>query len=188
MNDEQAFLRAILADPRDHATRRVYADWLEERGDPVSLHRAEYLRTECELDGLPSRDRRRRRLRARLLELSRVVGDDWWRELDGARVEYCVEFAYRCPQRWDTLTPTDNEAVRHCPACQRNVHYCRSATEALDLADAGECVAIDSRQVRLPLALLHRRREGGRMLLGKVAPRRPARLPLNERGPRAGGE
>jgi uncharacterized protein (TIGR02996 family) len=187
MNDEQDLLRAILADPGDHATRRVYADWLEERGDPVSLHRAEYLRTECELDALPAEDRRRRRLRARLLELHQVVGDEWWRQLDYAKVEYCIAFAYRCPQRWDTLTPTDDEAVRHCPACQRDVHYCRSEGEAQDRADAGECVAIDSRELRFPLELLRRQQETGR-LLGRVAPRVPARLPLHERGPRAGGE
>src|SRR5262245_55358117 len=40
MSDEDAFLRAIAAGPGDAAPRLVYADWLEEHGDP----RAEYLR------------------------------------------------------------------------------------------------------------------------------------------------
>src|SRR4051794_17332589 len=31
---EGGFLRALLTDPDDHATRQAYADWLEERGDP----------------------------------------------------------------------------------------------------------------------------------------------------------
>jgi uncharacterized protein (TIGR02996 family) len=180
MNDEHAFIRAILADPSDRALRLVYADWLEERGDPDSAHRAEYLRVECQLDSLPSKNRGRSRLQERLLELRRAVGDDWWRQLDYAKVESCVEFAYRCPQRWDTLLPTDNEAVRHCSVCQRDVHYCRNAGEAHRLADAGECVAIDSRQVRLPLEGV-RRLEAGR-LLGRVAPRVPVRLPLHKRG------
>ncbi len=39
MTDE-AFLRAILAYPEDDTPRLIYADWLEERGDP----RAELLR------------------------------------------------------------------------------------------------------------------------------------------------
>ena len=39
--DELAFLAALTADPADDATRLIYADWLEEHGDP---HRAEYLR------------------------------------------------------------------------------------------------------------------------------------------------
>jgi uncharacterized protein (TIGR02996 family) len=40
---EEAFLEAIRANPRDKTARLVYADWLEERGDP----RAEYLRVLC---------------------------------------------------------------------------------------------------------------------------------------------
>jgi uncharacterized protein (TIGR02996 family) len=40
MTDERAFLAAILQRPDDDATKLVYADWLEERGDP----RGEYLR------------------------------------------------------------------------------------------------------------------------------------------------
>jgi uncharacterized protein (TIGR02996 family) len=187
MNDEEPFIRAILAAPADHAPRLIYADWLEERGDPASASRAEYLRVECQLEIPAAGDRKRRRLQARLRELRGLVGDDWWRKLDWARVEYCVEFEFRCPQRWDTLLPTDNAALRHCPVCQRDVHYCSSAQEAYRLADAGECVAIDSRLARLPMELLRTRRQVGR-LLGRVAPRVPARLPLSERGPGAAGE
>jgi uncharacterized protein (TIGR02996 family) len=32
--EEEALLRAVLAAPEDDALRSVYADWLEERGDP----------------------------------------------------------------------------------------------------------------------------------------------------------
>jgi len=46
MNDETSFLRAILAKPGDAATRLVYADWLEERGDP----RAKLLRMDPGLE------------------------------------------------------------------------------------------------------------------------------------------
>jgi uncharacterized protein (TIGR02996 family) len=45
MSDEPAFLRALLASPEDNNLRLVYADWLEERGDP----RAEFLRLEVAL-------------------------------------------------------------------------------------------------------------------------------------------
>jgi uncharacterized protein (TIGR02996 family) len=184
MSEEIVFIRAILAAPGDHTPRLVYADWLDERGESDAGFRAEYLRTECQLDSLPSKDSRRRRLQARLLELRKLVGDDWWQQLDWAKVEYCVEFEYACPQRWDTLSPTDDPAVRHCADCKRNVHYCRSSREAHWLADAGECVAIDTRLVMLPLGLVRQRREASR-LLGKVAPRVPARIPLNMRGRQA---
>jgi uncharacterized protein (TIGR02996 family) len=42
--DEEPLLRALAADPSDHATRIVYADLLEQRGQ---LARAEYLRAEA---------------------------------------------------------------------------------------------------------------------------------------------
>jgi uncharacterized protein (TIGR02996 family) len=45
MNDDEAFIRAIVAAPGDDAPRLVYADWLDERGDP----RGSYLRLECEI-------------------------------------------------------------------------------------------------------------------------------------------
>jgi uncharacterized protein (TIGR02996 family) len=56
MSDDQAFLRALLASPEDDNLRLVYADWLEERGDP----RAAFLRLEVRLHqtepGTRSRD------------------------------------------------------------------------------------------------------------------------------------
>jgi uncharacterized protein (TIGR02996 family) len=42
--DHSGFLSAILENPRDDTSLLVYADWLEERGDP----RSEYLRGQCE--------------------------------------------------------------------------------------------------------------------------------------------
>jgi hypothetical protein len=71
--------------------------------------------------------------------------------------------------------------LRHCSVCRQDVHYCGSVREAHRLADAGECVAIDSRLARSPLAVVRTRREAGR-LLGKVIPRVPARIPLQLRG------
>jgi uncharacterized protein (TIGR02996 family) len=48
MNDETAFLRAMIANSGDETTRLVYADWLEERSDP----RADFLRLDPELERL----------------------------------------------------------------------------------------------------------------------------------------
>jgi uncharacterized protein (TIGR02996 family) len=45
MTDDEAFIRAIVDRPGDDLPRLVYADWLDERGDP----RGEYLRIEMEL-------------------------------------------------------------------------------------------------------------------------------------------
>jgi uncharacterized protein (TIGR02996 family) len=46
MNEGAAFLRGLLEQPGDAAPRMVYADWLEERGDP----RAPFLRIDPELE------------------------------------------------------------------------------------------------------------------------------------------
>jgi uncharacterized protein (TIGR02996 family) len=43
---EQALLTAILANPDDDAPRLIYADWLDENGQP---ERAEFIRVQCEL-------------------------------------------------------------------------------------------------------------------------------------------
>jgi uncharacterized protein (TIGR02996 family) len=50
MTEEADLLRAIRDDPDDDAPRLIYADWLEERGDP----RAEFIRIQCELARLPA--------------------------------------------------------------------------------------------------------------------------------------
>ena len=34
MHDEAAFLQAMQEHPEDNASRLIFADWLEERGDP----------------------------------------------------------------------------------------------------------------------------------------------------------
>lgn len=46
MSDEAAFLAAILAEPADDTVRLVYADWLQENGQP---ERAEFIRVQVEL-------------------------------------------------------------------------------------------------------------------------------------------
>ena len=67
MNDDSGFLQAIRDNPDDDAHRLVYADWLQERGDP----RGEDLRLECEL----------LRIRARLDELRLQVDQEWRRQV-----------------------------------------------------------------------------------------------------------
>ena len=57
MTDEaDALLRAVLATPDDDAPRLIFADWLDEHGDPA---RAEFIRVQVEL-GRPDPDRARR--------------------------------------------------------------------------------------------------------------------------------
>src|SRR5437763_8606916 len=61
--NESTFLAAILAAPHDWAPRLVFADWLEERGDP----RGELLRLLHELTRPACKYRNRKELRLRNL-------------------------------------------------------------------------------------------------------------------------
>jgi uncharacterized protein (TIGR02996 family) len=69
MSDADALLAAVLADPDADLPRLVYADWLEERGQP---ERAEFIRVQIEL----ARDRRNE-LQAREATLFAAFGDEW---------------------------------------------------------------------------------------------------------------
>jgi uncharacterized protein (TIGR02996 family) len=55
MTEHGTFLQEILSHPDDDAPRLIYADWLEERGDP----RGEFIRVQCALTTLPKMDARR---------------------------------------------------------------------------------------------------------------------------------
>jgi uncharacterized protein (TIGR02996 family) len=48
MPDDPAFIRMIAAAPDDDAPRLVYADYLEETGDPAKMARAEFIRVQVE--------------------------------------------------------------------------------------------------------------------------------------------
>ena len=71
------FLKAILEDVEDDAPRLVYADWLEERGDP----RGEFIRVQCQLDKLPANDTARSSLLEQEQLLVREHGADWLADL-----------------------------------------------------------------------------------------------------------
>jgi uncharacterized protein (TIGR02996 family) len=56
MTPHGAFLQAILEEPADDAVRLIYADWLDEHGDP---DRADFIRAQVDLAGLPDNHPRR---------------------------------------------------------------------------------------------------------------------------------
>jgi uncharacterized protein (TIGR02996 family) len=182
MNDETAFIEAILADPEDEAPRLIYADWLEERGDP----RGEFLRVENELANLAPGDGRGPNLRARLQQLRQGIGEEWLALIDRSRIEGCFCFSYECPKQWDQLQRTTDPLARFCESCQQNVYHCSSVAQARRHAARGHCVAVDSRLARKKGDLKpsdfyrydSRSREGTVMMtLGIVAPPPPTYRP-----------
>src|SRR5437868_5364079 len=56
MNHEDAFWKAVLADPDDDLPRLAFADWLEESGDEDERARAEFIRVQLELAKIPAAD------------------------------------------------------------------------------------------------------------------------------------
>src|SRR5688572_11118603 len=79
-----ALLRAIVANPADDLPRLVYADWLDEHGDPA---RAEFVRVQCGLARTDEADPRYRHLEDREHDLLSEheprwldAGSDRWHE------------------------------------------------------------------------------------------------------------
>src|SRR5438093_4089128 len=70
---EVAFLRAVLDRPDDDGPRLVFADWLEERGDP----RGAFIRAQVELERLGEYDPRRPALELLADQLLVEHGDAW---------------------------------------------------------------------------------------------------------------
>jgi uncharacterized protein (TIGR02996 family) len=83
---DEAFLRAILADPDDDGPRLIYADWLEERGDV----RSEFIRLQCMLARLAAHDPRRPVLEARERSLLAEHEESWAGPLQPPLVHRCV--------------------------------------------------------------------------------------------------
>jgi uncharacterized protein (TIGR02996 family) len=74
MTRADAFLQAIIENPDDDTPRLVFADWLDENGEP---ERAEHIRAQCALAGLADDDPRRPALAERAGRLERTHGASW---------------------------------------------------------------------------------------------------------------
>jgi uncharacterized protein (TIGR02996 family) len=83
---EAALLAAVHADPDDYQARAIYADWLEERGDP----RGEYLRLDMQLVTLP----------ARLSELVTQIDPAWMHAVNG---RFCITITAVGPNKINAI-------------------------------------------------------------------------------------
>src|SRR5208283_5459050 len=76
MNDEAAFTRAMQENPEDTTLRLIFADWLEEQGDP----RGELIRllhTLTKQVDVPDRSKHEERLRSLVAAGVKPVGPFW---------------------------------------------------------------------------------------------------------------
>jgi uncharacterized protein (TIGR02996 family) len=74
MSEHDALVQAILAAPDDDTPRLVYADWLDDHGDPA---RAEFIRAQCAIARLPEDDVCRPELEAREIQLLAKNAPEW---------------------------------------------------------------------------------------------------------------
>src|SRR5687767_12482156 len=65
MNDALAFLRTILKNPGDAVAPLVFADWLDESGEPANLTWASFIRAHDALERTDPSDPRHADLRKR---------------------------------------------------------------------------------------------------------------------------
>jgi uncharacterized protein (TIGR02996 family) len=154
---QDAFLRDICDNPEDDTLRLVFADWLEEHGDPA---RAEFIRVQCEAARLPDEDPRKVDLLARQQQLLDANREDWvapFRRLgaakyaefergfvqgvtlDGERlVKHAEKLFRKAPVRRLSLTAADAGHVR----ALGDMAFLRNLTElSLELEPIGDELA-----------------------------------------------
>lgn len=65
-------------------------------------------------------------------------------------------FAFTCPQQWSKLQPTEQADVRHCAACNRDVHLALTEVDLRRHCEQGHCIALPCRwreKVRPPIPM-----------------------------------
>jgi uncharacterized protein (TIGR02996 family) len=70
---ELGFLETIRSNPRDDSPRLIYADWLEEQGNP----RGEFIRLQCAMAGLSEDDKQWKALQKRERALLQRHWHEW---------------------------------------------------------------------------------------------------------------
>jgi uncharacterized protein (TIGR02996 family) len=76
--DGEALFRAVCENPADDTPRLVYADWLQENGQP---ERSEFILVQCEAWNLLPAYSTQMAARGRASALLRTYGDWWYSEL-----------------------------------------------------------------------------------------------------------
>jgi uncharacterized protein (TIGR02996 family) len=139
---EAALLHALRDNPQDDATLEVYSDYLEQAG-----HADQALLARLALGVAPGDE-------AGLRERAPAREAMWRALVLRPPIDRCVGFESKCPERWDRMTPTAADDVRHCGVCDRPVVFCTSLKQAGELGARHACIAIDVTMTR-ELACIH---------------------------------
>jgi hypothetical protein len=52
------------------------------------------------------------------------------------------KFAYKCSAKWNNLQETEDESIRFCDECQKEVFFCDSDDTLISLVKLNRCIAI----------------------------------------------
>jgi uncharacterized protein (TIGR02996 family) len=155
---------------RDEASRLVYADWLEEHGEPT---RAEFLRIQEALVTTAPDAPAFRESSDRMRALAAAIDVGWRYKVARPVIENCLAVEFECPKEWGSLATTEHSTVRYCGSCAKRVFYCATVDEAKRHAQRGNCVAVDIVPLRRPRDLEPERH----MVMGAMMPIPPLRSP-----------
>jgi uncharacterized protein (TIGR02996 family) len=114
MSLEQAFIADIVERPDDDAPRLIYADWLQDNGDP---DRGEFIRAQCELarKRVAGGKERRKELNQRVEKLFYANRDRWVTTFGSWCSPHLIDWSRGFPHRvW--LEPTMTAAAEALPA------------------------------------------------------------------------
>ena len=59
-----------------------------------------------------------------------------------AMIRNCT-FAFKCSVNWDNLEETDDENIRFCLDCQKEVHFCEDDEDLVKSIKLNRCIAIN---------------------------------------------
>ena len=88
MSTREGLLTAITTNPGDDTPRLVYADYLDESGDPDDAARAKLIRTQIEASRLPSGDKSRAELEQLAEELWERYQTTWFVGVEPSRLPF----------------------------------------------------------------------------------------------------
>ena len=123
MTHADDFLKAILDAPDDDAPRLLFADWLEENGDP---DRAEFIRVQIALARRPAGETAAV-LRTRQQALLSLRDAQWSEPARGAAISgaYCRGFIEGVAARAEAFLDVAEELFRRAPVRQVRLHWDR---------------------------------------------------------------
>ena len=70
------------------------------------------------------------------------MGVNKWRAIWNCPTLQLPLLSFQCPESWTALPDSGDPCVRHCPACEKQVHLCQTPEEFIFAGEQGHCVAV----------------------------------------------